>query len=206
MTDQEWQQLPTQIESKLFHLKSLVEKNSWDSDARESMIKEAIKSQKKPLIREYFEAYLNQFPTQVRIWVDWIQYEKDQGDYDQIELIFQKSIKIVPSVELYRHYLEYIIHINTEQEDGKETIIKTFDYILNVVGADKESGPLWLKYLEFVKEAPATSSYEEQQKMDHLRKIFHKAIQTPTRHIEEIWKMYDTFENGLNKITVFIID
>jgi cleavage stimulation factor subunit 3 len=89
-----------------------------------------------------------------------------------------------------------------EQMQAKETITRTFDYILNVVGADKESGTLWLKYLQFVKDGVTTSSYEEQQKMDHLRKIFHKAIQTPIRNIEEIWKMYDAFENGLNKITV----
>lgn len=53
-----------------------------------------------------------------------------------------------------------------------------------------------------------TSSYEEQQKMDLLRKIFQKAIHTPLTNLEEIWKEYDKFENSLSKLTAkkFISD
>jgi hypothetical protein len=64
--DPGWQQLPTQFESKLQHLKSLVEKNSWDSDVREQIIKESIKAADKQLIRDGFQSYLNQFPTNVQ--------------------------------------------------------------------------------------------------------------------------------------------
>jgi Spy/CpxP family protein refolding chaperone len=63
--DQGWQQLPTQIESRLHHLKSLIEKNPWDSDAAEQYVKECLKSNKQDLIRQGFESYLNQFPTNV---------------------------------------------------------------------------------------------------------------------------------------------
>jgi hypothetical protein len=39
--------------------------------------------------------------------------------------------------------------------------------------------------------------------MDSLRKIFHKAVHTPLHNIEQIWKEYDAYENGLSKLTVF---
>jgi cleavage stimulation factor subunit 3 len=52
------------------------------------------------------------------------------------------------------------------------------------------------------------STYEMQQQMDLLRKIFHKAIQTPLHNIETIWKEYDAYENSLSKLTAkkFISD
>lgn len=84
-----------------------------------------------------------------------------------------------------------------------------FEYVLNTVGTDKESGQLWMNYIQFVKSntvnlhlfKPA-STYEVQQQMDILRKIFHKAIHTPLHNIELIWKEYDAFENNVSKLTV----
>lgn len=48
----------------------------------------------------------------------------------------------------------------------------------------------------------ATTTWEEQQKMDALRKIYHRAVQIPLDNVESIWRELDVFENGLNKITV----
>lgn len=39
-------------------------------------------------------------------------------------------------------------------------------------------------------------------KMDKLRRIYQQALLTPITNIEQLWNEYDSFENGLNKITV----
>lgn len=38
--------------------------------------------------------------------------------------------------------------------------------------------------------------------MDALRKVYHRAVQIPLENVEVLWKDYESFENGLNKITV----
>jgi cleavage stimulation factor subunit 3 len=213
--EHQWIQIPTQTGQKMEYYEQLIKKNKWDADARENLIKERLRTNDKVLIKQAFQSFLDQFPTCTRIWIKWIEYEKEQLDYDELEKIFQKSIRDVPVVELYIHYLEYIQHIHSplnptpeEQQEAQETITKAYDYVLNAVGTDKESGQLWMNYIQFVKNSAVSSSYEEQQKMDLLRKIFHKAIHTPIHNIEDIWKEYDAFENNLSKLTAkkFIAD
>jgi cleavage stimulation factor subunit 3 len=205
-----WNKVPSQI---LKHLQAQIEKNIWDSDAREKLIKECLRSNDTELIRKAFSDYLTQFPTCVKIWVQWIEFERDALNYDQLEKIFEKCIRFVPSVELYENYMEYIRHIHsldsetaTEEQvrQARQTVIQAFEFALNTVGTDKESGGLWMDYIKFIQSGQTTSNFEEQQKMDHLRKVFHKAIYTPIHNIEEVWKEYDTFENTLSKITVSI--
>lgn len=38
--------------------------------------------------------------------------------------------------------------------------------------------------------------------MDALRKIYQRAVQIPLDNVEILWKDYEAFENGLNRITV----
>ena len=40
--------------------------------------------------------------------------------------------------------------------------------------------------------------------MDLLRKLYQKAVKIPLSNVEQIWKDYDAFENGLNKLTVSV--
>ena len=45
-------------------------------------------------------------------------------------------------------------------------------------------------------------TWEEQQKMDQLRKAYQRAIQAPINNVESIWQEYNAFENNLGKLTV----
>ena len=165
------------------------------------------------MVRSAFEQYFEKFPTNVRVWIQWVEYERDLGNYDMLETVFGKCLRSVPNVELYHHYLDYIKHVHSPLPDAsaedvdksRETIIQAYEFVTSVVGTDKESGQLWLDYIKFVQQGEATSNYQEQQTMDHLRKIFHKAIYTPLHNIEDIWKEYDNFENVLSKLTVILI-
>lgn len=38
--------------------------------------------------------------------------------------------------------------------------------------------------------------------MDSLRKVYHKVLQIPVENIEQLWSDYESFEAGLNRITV----
>ena len=82
------------------------------------------------------------------------------------------------------------------------------EFVLDQVGIDKDSGPIWRDYVGFVKSGPGTaggSGWQDAQKMDLLRKAYQRAICVPMGAVEMLWKEYSAFEMDLNKMTVRLV-
>lgn len=45
----------------------------------------------------------------------------------------------------------------------------------------------------------AVSPQEESQRMTAIRKVYQKAIVTPTHHIEQLWRDYESFESSVSR-------
>ncbi|KAJ3179227.1 mRNA 3'-end-processing protein rna14 [Gaertneriomyces sp. JEL0708] len=193
---------------KLTKLWSKSTKNPWDVDVWAALLAEAQTRNDPVAIRQAFEAVTNQFPTSSRYWIAYVEFEQKQGNYEGMESIFAKSLMKVPSVDYWRFYLNYVRRKNSppnvapnQVHEARQVITQTFEFVLANVGYDKEAGYIWGDYVAFIKATETNSVYEEQQKMDSLRKAFHRAIWIPLANIEQLWKDYDAFENGLNKLT-----
>jgi len=138
--------------------------------------------------------------------------ELDQNEFFRVEQIFGKSLLATPSVQLWSTYLNYVRRRNVLTSDSsgnaRQTVNQTYDFVLQTVGIDKDSGPLWQDYIQFLRSGPGTiggSNWQDQQKMDSLRKAYQRAICIPTQAVNALWKEYDAFEMGLNKMTVSLI-
>ncbi|KAI9336838.1 hypothetical protein DFJ73DRAFT_18216 [Zopfochytrium polystomum] len=138
----------------------------------------------------------------------FIEFEQRQKALDRVEQIFTRCLRKVNSLEMWRYYLNYIRRTHSpatapaeKRAEARQIITQAFELVLANVGLDKEAGSLWAEYLAFLKASETTSMYEEQVKMDSQRKVFHRALVIPLSNIEAIWKDYDLFENGLNKLT-----
>lgn len=135
--------------------------------------------------------------------------ENEAQNRNAMEKIFQRTLMQTPFLPLWSLYLDHIRRINNLTTDtsgqARQTINQAYDLALKQIGLDKESGNLWQDYINFVKSWPGTiggSSWQDQQKMDQLRKVYQRAICVPTQSTNALWKEYDNFERGLNKITV----
>ena len=100
----------------------------------------------------------------------------------------------------------------------KDTVRKAYEFALNHIGHDKESGSIWSDYIQFLKDlevrycfcgahiyadfAKATTAWEEGQKNDAIRKAYQRVVQIPTDNVKRLWEEWQDWENGLNKITV----
>lgn len=112
---------------------------------------------------------------------------------------------------------------NTDAAKTARAVIgAAFEFALSHVGHDRRAGEIWSEYIAFLREAPVRSSpsfpestsrltspiektrgnWEDQQKMDSLRKAFQRAVQAPVNNVEAIWQEYNAFENNLSKMTV----
>lgn len=48
----------------------------------------------------------------------------------------------------------------------------------------------------------AQTTQEESQRMTAVRKVYQRAIVTPTHHVEQLWRDYENFENSVSRALV----
>ena len=137
--------------------------------------------------------------------------ENEAQNRSAVEVIFNNTLMQIPNVQLWSAYLDHIrrhYNVTTDMSgNARKIIIQAYDLALKHVGIDNESGKLWQDCIQFHKSGPGTlggSSWQDQQKMDLLRKTYQSAVCVPTQAVESLWREYNAFEMGLNKMTVGI--
>lgn len=134
--------------------------------------------------------------------------ELSQENRPAAENIFHRTLLKLPSLELWHEYLNYLRRINplVNDTDGskRKTISSAFDLLLDNVGMDPDSGPIWREWIEFIKGGPGVTGgqgWQDHQKVDLLRKAYQRAVRLPHSELTKLWKEYDNFELTVNKQT-----
>jgi cleavage stimulation factor subunit 3 len=134
--------------------------------------------------------------------------ELDNEDFYRLEQIFSQALPANPNVHLWSQYLNYILRRNNLTTDttgeARQTISQAYDFVLQTLGIDKDAGFIWKEYVNFLKSGPGTAggpNWQDQQKMDSLRRAYRQAVCIPTQSTQELWTDYHKFETGLNKLT-----
>ena len=135
--------------------------------------------------------------------------ENDAQHRNGMEKVLQRTLFQIPYLPLWSLYLDHVKRLNNLTTDtsggARSTIHQAYDLALQQVGLDKDSGKIWQDYIHFIKSGPGEAGkagWLDQQKMDLLRKVYQRAVCIPTQSTTSIWKEYDGFERGLNKVTV----
>jgi cleavage stimulation factor subunit 3 len=135
--------------------------------------------------------------------------ELENDNFGAAENIFSGQLMNIPNVDFWSIYMNYIRRMNDLTNDptgnARTVVREAYDFVLNNIGIDRDSGRIWQDYIQFLKSVPGQlggGSWQDQQKADNLRKAFHRAISTPMTTVNPLWKDYDQFENTLNKATV----
>ncbi|KAI1004892.1 mRNA 3'-end-processing protein [Podosphaera aphanis] len=179
-----------------------------DLDAWLALIKEHRNRNKLDDARAVYERFFKVFPQSAEVWVAYIEMELENDNFTAAENIFGRSLLMVPNVALWSVYLNYIRRRNDLLNDAsgtaRSTVTQSYDFVLANIGIDKDSGRIWYEYIQFIRSAPGViggSTWQDQQKMDQLRKAYQRAIDVPMSTLNGLWKEYDQFEMSLNKIT-----
>ncbi|KAK7266964.1 hypothetical protein RIF29_19626 [Crotalaria pallida] len=147
-----------------------------------------------------YEQLLQLFPTAAKFWKQYVEANMAVNNDDATKQIFSRCLLNCLQIPLWRCYIRFIRKSNDKKGiEGQEETKKAFEFMLNYIGADIASGPVWTEYISFLKSLPALNAQEESQRMTAVRKVYQKAIITPTHHIEQIWKDYENFENSVSR-------
>jgi tetratricopeptide (TPR) repeat protein len=163
-------------------------------------------------VRTRFRQLLHWFPSSTAIHYSWMQLEWRAGNWSHLETLFSESLRPWGDVRMWRLYLQYTTQMNGP--DSRETLVKAYELALSHVGWDLQASSIYLDYLDLLMRSASSSSaaataegggggglYEEQQRMDQIRRVFHRALAIPLDNIEGIWHRYDAYENSLNRAT-----
>ncbi|KAG9202219.1 mRNA 3'-end-processing protein rna14 [Epicoccum nigrum] len=179
-----------------------------DIEAWLGLIDEQRKRHKYDEARDVFNRFLEQFPTAGEVWVDYINFETELDELPRVEQLFGKAVPNGAYVPVFQCYIDFVRRrfnlTNDTAGKSRETIVMAYEFVLDQVGIDVDAGKLWIDYIELQKTAPGIlggTNWQDMQKMDTLRKLYQRAVSIPTGATLEIWRDYDRFEMGLNKVT-----
>ena len=202
--------MPVVSSQKLDRARNRLAQNRQDLDAWETIVTDA-QTRGVPEGRSLFEEVLAAHPTASKVWRAYAEAEiaGDTGgnrDDEAVKAIFSRCLLSCPSALLWRSYTRYMEKTNDAgTEEGVQAIKAAFEYTVDTVGEDLESGPLWLDYVVFLKTADPTHAcpdakpeQAESARMQEVRRAYQRAVSVPTNSIDALYREYDAFEHGVS--------
>ncbi|KAF4513873.1 UNVERIFIED_CONTAM: hypothetical protein B566_EDAN017209 [Ephemera danica] len=114
--------------------------------------------------------------------------------------LFQRCLMKVLNIELWKLYLTYVRETKATLASYKEKMAQAYDFTLEKMGMDIQSYSMWNDYVNFLKGVDAVGSYAENQRISAVRKVYQRGVVNPMTNIEQLWKDYIQFEQGINPI------
>ncbi|KAF8905733.1 hypothetical protein CPB84DRAFT_1844737 [Gymnopilus junonius] len=185
-------------------LSAQLAENPHNPEAWRRLVRVAEDSRNLDRISAAYDALLKQYPNNATAQIRYItHFLNDQQQSDKVESLFVRFLKSSPCVELWKFYLTCVRRRNSAPQQ-RDTIRVSYEFALNHIGQDKDSGRYGtITFSSYKQEkcVAAATTWDQQQKMDALRRVYHRAVQIPLDNVERLWQELEAFETGLNKIT-----
>ncbi|CAH1403956.1 unnamed protein product [Nezara viridula] len=184
---------------KLVKAQQTIDENKWDIEAWGVLIREA-QGRWINDVRPFFERLVATFPTTGRYWKIYIEQEMKGRNFERVEKLFQRCLIKVLNIKLWKLYLAYVKETKAALPTFKEKMAQAYDFALEKIGMDIQSYSIWNDYVTFLKGVEAVGSYAENQKITAVRKVYQRGVVNPMLKIENLWKDYMAYEQGINPI------
>ncbi|KAJ7738637.1 Suf-domain-containing protein [Mycena metata] len=196
--------VPVDLASDFNTLMGCLKGNPHDPERWKRLVDVAESSGDVPRIREAYDALLKQYPNTASAQIAYLRHFTNNTTptrSDAKELL-NRFLHASPSTELWNLYLTYVRRINSPTSSaGRENVRKAYEFALENIGQDRDSGPMWAGYIQFLSAGEGNSAWDASQKIEALRKTYHRCVQIPLDNVELLWSQYEAFEMGLDKIT-----
>ncbi|QRW27609.1 mRNA 3'-end-processing protein RNA14 [Rhizoctonia solani] len=177
---------PEQPKQKLTEtdlLRERLKRDPLDTSAHQRLIGIAEASGDVEKIQSAYEGLLDAFPNATSAQIAYLNHFLTPALFSKAELLFSRFLRSSISPELWKFYLAYVRRTNSAIADPqtREVVKKAYEFALLHIGHDRAAGDIWREYIDFVKAGEAKTTWEEQQKMDALRRLYHRKGSCPPR-------------------------
>ncbi|KAJ3047615.1 mRNA 3'-end-processing protein rna14, partial [Rhizophlyctis rosea] len=182
---------------RIDRLRIKTQRNPWDADSWTALLGESQLRGDPNLVRSVFEGLVTQFPTAARFWISYAEFEQKQRDFERMEAIFRRCLLSVHSVDLWRFYLNYIRRTHSgpnvgadKKQEARQVIKTTFEYVLQHIGNDKDSGYIWGDYIFFIKSGEAKKFLSEKSAGYMTARTAYRELKNLMKPIDEMQKTW----------------
>ncbi|CAN7993245.1 unnamed protein product, partial [Ixodes pacificus] len=184
------------IPDRVKNAEKRLEQNVFDIEAWSILLRDA-QNKKMEDARPLYEKIVTQFPNAGRYWKIYIEHEMKSRNFERVEKLFQRCLMKVLNIDLWRCYLTYVKETKGALPTFRQ-MAQAYDFALDKMGMDILSFPVWNDYINFLKSVEAVGSYAENQRITAVRKVYQRGIVNPMMNIEQLWKEYINYEQGIN--------
>ena len=177
---------------------SKVQRNKYDIEAWKVLVSEVQSGAMKHLFVEIYERLLEVFPTSGRHWLAYANQYVAENDKKKAIEVLKRGLPHCPHVDLWRSYLTHFTSVTMQSTKDNSEVLKAFERAVDAVGQDISSNSLWSEYIAFLRSCKVSNQYENTQRMNQLRRAYHRCLQVPMHSVDKLWTEYEQWEKTLD--------
>lgn len=159
--------------------------------------------------QEIYSKLHERFPLYSPLWVIQLKGNLLRDEFVYVEKLLAQCLSgndiINNDLSLWMTYLDYIRRKNnliTGGQEARSIIIQAFDMVMNKCAIfEPHSSVFWNDYLTFLEAWKPMNKWEEQQKVDMIRRLYKKMLVIPLDNLETMWNKYIKWEQEINNLT-----
>lgn len=135
-----------------------------------------------PASEAVYRCFLRYYPYCYGYWKKFADIEKKYGKFDRVHEVFRNGVQAVSiSIDLWVHYLNFVIQQKRDKSNGESEIRKLFNSAINASGMEFKSNKLWEAYIQWEKSLGNLKKVTE---------IYDRLIATPNQQYIKNWTKF----------------
>ncbi|QLQ80119.1 hypothetical protein HG537_0D01190 [Torulaspora globosa] len=158
--------------------------------------------------RKVYTELHNRFPFYSPLWTLQLKGELQRDEFKVVERILAECLsgdRANNDLQLWSTYLDYVRRTNnliTGGQEARAVVMKAFQLVMDKCAVfEPRSSSFWSEYLGFLEQWKPVNKWEDQQRIDMIRKLYKRMLCVPFESIEKNWNRYTQWEQEVNSLT-----
>lgn len=192
-------------------LNDMIEEQPTDIFLYVKLLKHHVSLKQWKQVYETFDKLHDRFPLMANIWCMRLSLEfhkMEELDAAVIEPVLARCLSKElgnNDLSLWLSYITYVRKKNdiiTGGEEARNIVIQAFQVVVDKCAIfEPKSIQFWNEYLHFLEHWKPVNKFEEQQRVQYIRKLYKTLLCQPMDCLESMWQRYTQWEQDVNQLT-----
>lgn len=158
--------------------------------------------------RKIYTELHSKFPFYSPLWTLQLKGELQRDEFKVVERLLAECLsgeRANNDLQLWSTYLDYVRRTNnliTGGQEARAVVMKAFQLVMEKCAVfEPRSSSFWSEYLGFLEQWKPVNKWEDQQRIDMIRRLYKRMLCVPFESIEKNWNRYTQWEQEVNSLT-----